>query len=155
MIMESITIAAESPFSADAISLMDELSECLEAITGDSGKGSFDANDVCADKAIFVIARDQKGKAIGCGAFRPVNEVSAEVKRMYAKEKGMGVGNMILSYLEYQAHNMGYKTLCLETRIDNAKAVSFYERNGYKKIPNYGKYENRAEAICFEKELSF
>jgi ribosomal protein S18 acetylase RimI-like enzyme len=49
---------------------------------------------------------------------------------------------------------MGYKILRLATRIVNTKAVSFYERNGYRKIPNYGKYARRANSICFEKNLS-
>lgn len=153
--LESIIILAESPFSSDAISLMDELSGCLRAITGDSGKNSFDANDVCKERSIFVIARDQSGKAIGCGAFRPMDETTAEIKRMYAKEKSKGIGNRILSYLEDQAHDMGYKTLRLETRIANTKAVSFYERNGYRKIANYGKYAGRENSICFEKNLLF
>lgn len=148
-----VMISAESPFSSDAISLIDELSECLQDITGDSGKSSFDANDVCNDRAMFVIARNQSGEAIGCGAFRPIDETTAEVKRMYAKSKGMGIGNKILSYLERQAHDIGYETLRLETRIVNTNAVSFYERNGYKKIPNYGKYAERANSICFEKYL--
>lgn len=153
--IKNVIISAESPFSSDAISLIDELSDCLQGIAGDSGKNSFDANDVCNDRAIFVIARNQSGKAIGCGAFRPMDETTAEVKRMYAKEKGMGIGNKILSYLEHQAYDIGYKTLRLETRIVNAKAVSFYERNGYRKIPNYGKYAGRVNSICFEKKLSF
>ena len=97
--MEDIVISAESPFSADAASLMNELSECLQRITGDSGKSSFDPADVCNDKALFVIARNQTGRAIGCGAFRPMSEVTAEVKRMYAKETGVGVGHTILSCL--------------------------------------------------------
>lgn len=151
---ENVIISADNPFSSDALSLMGELSECLQNITGDSGKNSFDVHDVCNDRAMFVIARNQSGKAIGCGAFRPMDETTAEVKRMYAKEKGMGVGNKILSYLERQAHNMGYKTFRLVTRIVNANAVSFYERNGYSKIPNYGKYVKRANSICFEKNLS-
>ena len=154
MNLESIVISAESPFSDDAISLMDELSKCLQYITGDSGKNSFDSNDVCNEKAIFVIARNRSGRAIGCGAFRPMNEITAEVKRMYAKEKEAGIGTMILSYLEQQAFNMGYKTMRFETRIVNAKAVLFYEKNGYRKISNYGKYAERANSICFEKRLS-
>jgi GNAT superfamily N-acetyltransferase len=155
MDFKNVIISAESPFSSDAISLIDELSECHQGITGDSGKNSFDANHVCNDRAVFVIARNQSDKAIGCGAFRLMDETTAEVKRMYAKEKGMGIGNKILSYLEHQAYDMGYKTLRLETRIVDAKAVSFYERNGYRKIPNYGKYAGRVNSICFEKKLSF
>ena len=149
----NVIISAESPFSADATSLIDELSECLQDITGDSGKNSFDANDVCNNRAIFVIARNQFGKAVGCGAFRPMDETTAEVKRMYAMDKGIGIGGKILSYLEHRAHDIGYKTLRLETRIVNANAVLFYERNGYRKIPNYGKYLERTNSICFEKNL--
>lgn len=119
-----------------------------------SGKDSFDAKDVCSDRAAFVISRDQSGKALGCGAFCPMDETTAEVKRMYAQNKGMGIGGTILSYLEHRAHDFGYKSLRLETRIVNAKAVSFYERSGYRKIPNYGKYAGRTNSICFEKELS-
>lgn len=152
---KSVILSAESPFSPDAVSLMNELSECLHAMTGDSGKDSFDADDVCNDRAVFVIARNESGKAVGCGAFRPMDEKTAEVKRMYAQAKGMGIGHKILSDLESRAYHIGYETIRLETRIVNAKAVSFYERNGYKKIPNYGKYAGRTNSICFEKNLSF
>lgn len=65
---------------------MNELSECLQSITGDS-ENSFNATDVYNDKSTFVIARNQNGEAVGCGAFRPVDKTTAEVKRMYAKEK--------------------------------------------------------------------
>ena len=149
----NVILSEESPFSSDAILLMNELSECLQSITGNSGKSSFDPNDVCNDRAIFVIARDQSGKAIGCGCFRPMDETTAEVKRMYAKEKGLGIGNKILSFLEHRAHDIGYRTVRLETRIVNASAASFYERNGYRKIANYGKYAERVNSVCFEKVL--
>jgi len=155
MNLENVIISAESPFSSDAVCLMDELSECLQEITGDGGKNSFDANDVCNDKALFVIARDQSGQAIGCGAFRPMDQTTAEIKRMYAAKSGMGIGAKILLYLEHRAYNIGYKTLRLETRIVNTDAVSFYKRTGYRKIPNYGKYAERTDSICFEKDLPY
>lgn len=42
MNLKSVIISAESPFSPDAISLMNELSECLQALTGDSGKNTME-----------------------------------------------------------------------------------------------------------------
>ena len=105
MNLKNIVISAESPFFSDATSLMDELSECLQTSTRNSGKDSFDAKDVCSDRATFVIARDQSGKTLGCGAFRPMDETTAEVKRMYAQNKGIGIGGTILSYLEHRTHD--------------------------------------------------
>ena len=149
-----ITITPISPFSEEAIHLMAELSKTLKDITGSGGRNSFDPNDVCKERAMFVIARDESGVPVGCGAFRPMDDRTAEVKRMYAKVKGVGAGNQILSYLESQARQMGYQVLRLETRKVNETAVSFYLRNGYEVIPNYGHYEDRPESVCFEKKIS-
>ena len=44
------------PNSPDALILMNELSQELESITGSSGKNSFDQNDVCVPRALFVVA---------------------------------------------------------------------------------------------------
>jgi len=68
--MRSIT--PEDPASTAAAGLIDALSETLARITGDSGKSSFDANDVRGTRALFVVARDAAGKPVGCGALRPL-----------------------------------------------------------------------------------
>lgn len=146
-------IIEENPNTPEAISLMEELSDTLEAITGNSGKNSFNAEDVCVHRSLFVIAYDDNGNAIGCGAIRPIDENIAEVKRMFAKTKAKGVGTKILDYLEGQAVILGYSTLWLETRLINKSAVRFYEKRNYYRIKNYGKYENNTEAVCFEKKI--
>ncbi len=141
------------PNTPDARLLMDELSEHLQCITGSSGRSSFDLNDVCVPRSLFVVAYNETGKAIGCGAIRPINEDIAEVKRMYARTKEEGIGTQILCYLEVQAQKMGYYTLWIETRLINKQAVSFYKNRGYHFISNYGKYVNNSETVCFEKSI--
>jgi ribosomal protein S18 acetylase RimI-like enzyme len=150
---EEIIITAENPFSLDAVQLMNELSVCLQSITGDSGQNSFNVEDVCVPRSMFAIARNPNGESIGCGAFRPLDEKTAEIKRMYVREKSSGVGSMLLFFLENQAAQMGYEALLLSTRLVNLGAVSFYERNGYRRIPGYGRYLGRPESVCFEKHL--
>lgn len=148
-----ITISVEDPRSPEACTLLENLSEALRAITGDTGNSSFDANDVRLENARFVVARDAHGQPVGCGAFRPMRDGVAEVKRMYARTGTAGVGAAILSFLEAEASKLGYAALHLETRLVNARAVVFYERHGYARIPNYGKYAGNAQAVCFEKRL--
>ncbi|RII35745.1 GNAT family N-acetyltransferase [Clostridium chromiireducens] len=146
-------IISKNPNGPDALSLMDELSNELEYITGNSGKSSFNLNDVCVPRSLFVVAYDENEEPVGCGAIRPINENIAEVKRMYAKTRGLGVGTEILHHLEIQAKELGYSALWLETRLINKQAVLFYEKNGYHRIANYGKYIDNFEAICFEKNI--
>ena len=73
-------IIETDPNKPDAILLMDELSNILESITGRNGRNSFDPNDVCVPRALFVIAYDENNQAVGCGGFRPKNENIAEIK---------------------------------------------------------------------------
>ncbi|MBK1888524.1 GNAT family N-acetyltransferase [Undibacterium sp. 14-3-2] len=147
------TITNEDPASVAALQLMDALSETLTQITGDSGQSSFDPNDVRGSRARFVVARTHNEIPVGCGAFRPIEESIAEVKRMYAMPGTSGVGRAVLAHLENEARLLGYSQLWLETRSVNHRAVSFYEKNGYSRIPNFGKYVGKVEAVCFAKNL--
>lgn len=147
------TVKIESVDSEEASSLLEELSRELEHITGCSGNSSFDISDIDDTRAVFAIARNQWGEAVGCGAIRPLNEHTAEIKRVYSRIKKAGIGKGIVCFLEAQAKALGYKSVCLETRIVNQNAFAFYKKLGYKVILNYGKYFNRSEAVCFEKKI--
>ncbi|MDW5418720.1 GNAT family N-acetyltransferase [Iodobacter sp. CM08] len=149
-----LTITPEDHGSFDSVELMKELSMTLTEITGDSGQSSFDPDDVRTPNAFFVIARNLQGQAVGCGAFRPLQNGVAEVKRMYSRPGTSGVGSAILAFLEAEAKTRDYQALWLETRVVNHCAVSFYERREYKKIPNFGKYIGNTKAVCFEKWLT-
>src|SRR5512142_46911 len=115
--MNKYTIAPEDPTGALACQLMDELSATLTAITGDSGRSSFDLNAVRVPRALFVVARNEEGQAAGCGAFRPLTPEIAEIKRMYSRPGSTGAGSAILAYLETEAIKMDYHVLWLETRL--------------------------------------
>jgi ribosomal protein S18 acetylase RimI-like enzyme len=150
---ENVFIFEEDPETPDALALMEELSDTLESVTGRSGRTSFDPGDVRVPGSLFVVARGEDGAALGCGAFRPLAEGVAEVKRMYARCKDKGIGTEILSYLENKARESGYGALWLETGVENVKGVRFYKRMGYKVMPNFGKYAGNEASICFEKRL--
>lgn len=151
--MQAIRIERTDPMAPGARELLELLSDTLEGITGDSGKSSFNATDIDGENAAFVLAFDDCGTAVGCGAFRPLQDGVAEVKRMYARPGTKGVGASILAWMEREAAMLGYSEVWLETRRINSRAVNFYIKHGYSEIPNFGKYAERPEAICFAKKL--
>ena len=150
----TIAVSAEDPSGADALALVAELSAVLTAITGTSGQASFDVSDVRSARACFALARDAHGRALGCGALRPLDADTAEVKRMFARPGTRGVGSAVLSFLEGEAARRGYVALRLSTRHVNQRAVAFYARHGYRRIPGYGRYAGSDVSVCFEKALS-
>ena len=150
----SVRVATEDPDGPDALALVAELSATLAAITGASGQASFDVADVLGARACFALARDEAGAALGCGALRPLGGDAAEIKRMYARPGTQRVGAALLRHLEDEAGRFGYAVVRLSTRRVNVRAVAFYERHGYRRIPGYGRYAGSEVSVCFEKALA-
>lgn len=146
-------VAEADPGAAEAQALLAELDGALQAISGDSGSGAFRADDARGAAGRFAVARDAQGRALGCGALRPLEEGVAEVKRMYARPGTQGVGSALLAWLEAEARRIGYRALRLETRLVNTRAVQFYLKHGYRRIDNFGRYAGNPAAACFEKSL--
>ena len=138
--------------SPEAIELMWELSGTLLQITGRTGESGFHAEDMGHPRAAFAVAYMDERPA-GCGAIRELEGDTAELKRMYAREKSRGVGKHLLQFLEGEAARLGYKKIVLETGAVNEKAIRFYRSNGYSVCENFGKYFGRTDSICFEKTL--
>lgn len=151
--MTMITVEKSDPFSSESYRLIEMLSAELAAITGDSGKSNFTIEAMNDDKALWVLAKNAYGEAIGCGAIRPLTQNIAELKRMFSNRSVPGIGRALLTFLETSAKEMGYSELRLETRHINHRAVDFYEKNAYHRIENYGPYIGRPEAVCFSKAL--
>ena len=66
-----------------------------------------------------------------------------------------GVGRELLHAAERYARAHGRAVMRLEARYDNAPALAFYEKLGYRPFGRYpGYYADGAEALRFEKALS-
>ena len=93
--------------------------------------------------------------AVGCGAIRPHDEKTMEIKRMYVRpdHRKKGIASTVLKNLEQWITELDYKKCILETGRNQPEAIAMYRKNNYTQIPNYGKYEGMYNSVCFEKEL--
>ena len=102
-----------------------------------------------------VIVAYDGNVAVGCGAFKPLSDEIAEIKRMYVlpEHRGQGLAGKILSALESWAQESGFECCRLETGKKQPEAIALYRKSLYAIIPNYGQYEGVANSVCFEKKL--
>lgn len=107
------------------------------------------------DIALFVVATDASGTALGCGGLRLLADDRAEIKRMYVvpAARGTGVSTAVLRALETEAAALGLTELLLETGTAQPDAMRFYEREGYRPIPAFGPYVDEPRSRCYARTL--
>jgi GNAT superfamily N-acetyltransferase len=110
------------------------------------------------DVGAVVLARDDDGTPLGCGALRPLGEGIAELKRMYVipSARGRGIGRAVLEALEELTRREGWTTLRLETGPRQPEAAALYRRAGYRQIEAFGSYRatpHAADSLFFERVL--
>jgi putative acetyltransferase len=96
-----------------------------------------------------------ENKPVACGAIKPFDDTSAEVKRMYTlpEFRGKGVATLVLHELEKWAAELGYIECVLETGKRQPDAIQLYKKNGYTETANYGQYVGVENSVCFSKNL--
>jgi GNAT superfamily N-acetyltransferase len=128
--------------------LIEELQRDLSAMYQKEGPVHlFDPKEVAIPPGFFVVARVD-GKAVGCGAVRPLEGPVGEVKRVFVKPefRPKGIAARIITLLEKPSLQNGFKTLRLETGTRQPELIALYESRGYRKIPLFGSTRRRTFA---------
>ena len=103
--------------------------------------GAADAADDAAMRpphgAFLLLGND--GAAVGCGGLQPVDDRTAEIKRMWIHPdwRGLGLGHRLLSRLEAVARQLGRRRVVLDTNDVLTEAIAMYEGAGYQAIERY------------------
>jgi ribosomal protein S18 acetylase RimI-like enzyme len=72
-----------------------------------------------------------------------------------AREAGRGVGSQLMEAAENAARGRKAERLHLEVRADNAAAIRFYQRRGYKEVGRRDRYyEDGMDALLFARPLA-
>lgn len=137
----------------DFVALVKKLDAYLAVCDGDEHEFYHQFNHI--ENLQHVVLVHHQGKAVGCGAFKPCNKETVEIKRMYVDEAGrrLGYASKILVELETWAQELGYQYVVLETGVKQTEALQFYLKQGYAAIENYGQYQGMGNSRCFKKKL--
>ncbi len=135
------------------VQLVAELDAFLTVKDGDMHDYYDQYNSI--DNIPYVILIHENDQPIACGAMKPFDKDSVEIKRMYTlpNERGRGLGRKVLQELEKWAEELGYTTLVLETGASFDAAIALYQKYGFQRIPNYGQYIGVETSVCFQKPI--
>ncbi|RTE05756.1 GNAT family N-acetyltransferase [Paenibacillus whitsoniae] len=94
-------------------------------------------------------------RAVACGALRPLDEESTELKRFFVDPayRKQGIASRLLAFLEGEALRQGKRWIRLEAGAPQPEALALYMKHGYSSIPRFGEYVACASSLCFEKAI--
>lgn len=151
-----ITIEPIDPLHEDAIFLLHEAAREIRPLynIGEDPNINLPTNEALSDRGIYLLARVD-GKPIGCAALCPLDEVTAELRRMYVLPpfRRQGVARVLIQEIEQAAIKFKYTTIRLETGNRQPKAIALYQSCGYQQIESFGPYVGDPTSVCFEKQL--
>jgi GNAT superfamily N-acetyltransferase len=148
----------------------------LAARYGESDQSLIEAIEFDPPEGAFLVAY-LGGQPVACGGWRTLSHFAAEgsggtgteaqilegqipddvaeLKRMYAVPtvRGTGVAAALLAALEDSARSHGMRRIVLETGGLQPEAISFYRKNGYQEIANYGYYKAEPDCLSFGRDL--
>jgi ketosteroid isomerase-like protein/GNAT superfamily N-acetyltransferase len=147
--VEVVSEPFDSPEAAALLAAVQ--AELIERYGGDAERG---AKPSAENITAFMVARDRRGEALGCGALRELDDGAVEIKRMYVRPqyRGRGLSWVILIALEAEAQRREFGIVRLETGDFSPEAMSLYRAAGYREIPCYGHYDG-PHSRCFERRL--
>jgi GNAT superfamily N-acetyltransferase len=114
--------------------------------------GSHLDGDLIVDSGTVVVA-ELDDVPVACGAYRVVDDTTAEIRRMYVAQaaRGMRVGAAIVAELESVARAEGMQRLLLETWPRQLEAL---EQFGFRHCPRWAEPTLSPDSVFLEKSLA-
>lgn len=152
--MPDINIKIVPTDHPDLIQLVDELNTFFVAEWGEDVNSSYSKHHTLSKMNTAVVAYVDNSP-VGCGCWKLIENNMPEIKRMYVKEayRGHQISQKILAKLEEDILSVGFKQAVLETGSEMNQAIRFYEKQGYKIVPNFGEFVGDDLCTCLAKDL--
>lgn len=151
-----LKIAEVDPQGADALALLREAAIEARSLYPElfAADAPWPGNPPTPERGVYLVAYSE-GKALACGALRPIDAATVEVRRMFVSvcARRKGLARAILLELERLAAVFGYTLMRLETGKRQLSAIALYETLGFKRIPPFGEYAEDPVSVCFEKAV--
>ncbi|WP_061179592.1 hypothetical protein [Caballeronia pedi] len=114
---ELVFIRKEDPESAHAQAFLDEMDACSALFYGDAGRSGVFHEEVRSPRSTFLVVRTLGGFAVGCVALLRLDYGAAELKYLYSRALGAGIGDALLARVEADGAALGYRQLAQQPEV--------------------------------------
>ncbi|MBQ0707459.1 MULTISPECIES: GNAT family N-acetyltransferase [unclassified Ochrobactrum] len=154
----AIRVSVETPLQDDVRALVEGLNAHLLPLSPPEFQFKMTVEQMAGPDMTVFVARDEDGKAVGCGALKMHGDGVGEVKRMFTlpEIRGKRVGSVLVDAIVHMAKAKGISRLVLETGTGPgfAGAWRLYENSGFTRCGVVLDYPESEYSAFFEKRLT-
>lgn len=154
----AIRVSVETPLQDDVRALVEGLNAHLLPLSPPEFQFKMTVEQMAGPDMTVFVARDEDGKAVGCGALKMHGDGVGEVKRMFTlpEIRGKRVGSVLVDAIVDLAKAKGISRLVLETGTGPGftGAWRLYENSGFTRCDVVLDYPESEYSAFFEKRLT-
>lgn len=152
----TITIQPERPDTADAMTLINELTAYLTPLSPPESQHGYSVEKLIEAGVQFYVVRVDGEPAACSGVQRfDAEPPYGELKRMYVRpsHRGLGLAKQMIQVIEGYLKEQDVHILRLETGIAQTEAIALYKKSGFLARTPFGAYWDDPNSLYFEKIL--
>jgi putative acetyltransferase len=154
----AIRVSIETPLQDDVRELVEHLNAHMLPLSPLEFPFKMTVEQMAEPETTVFVARDEDGKAVGCGALKMHEDGTGELKRMFTRPevRGKRVGSALVDAIVGLANAKTVSRLVLETGTGPgfAGAWRLYENSGFTRCGVVLDYPDSEYSAFFEKRLS-
>jgi putative acetyltransferase len=154
----AIRVSIETPLQDDVRELVEHLNAHMLPLSPLEFQFKMTVEQMAEPETTVFVARDEDGKAVGCGALKMHEDGTGELKRMFTRPevRGKRVGSALVDAIVGLANAKNVSRLVLETGTGPgfAGAWRLYENSGFTRCGVVLDYPDSEYSAFFEKRLS-
>lgn len=152
-----VRVSVETPLQDDVRDLVEALNAHMLPLSPLEFQFKMTVEQMAEANTTVFVARDENGKAVGCGALKMHDNGVGELKRMFTRPevRGKRVGSLLVDAIVELARARGISRLVLETGTGTGfdGAWRLYENSGFVRCGVVLDYPDSEYSAFFEKRL--
>ncbi|QWK79995.1 GNAT family N-acetyltransferase [Ochrobactrum sp. BTU1] len=153
----AIRVSVETPLQDDVRDLVRALNTHMLPLSPIEFQFKMTVEQMAEPDTTVFVARDEDGKAVGCGALKMHGNRVGELKRMFTRPevRGKRIGSHLVDAIVELARAKGASRLVLETGTGPGfdAAWRLYENSGFERCGVVLDYPDSEYSAFFEKRL--
>ncbi|MFK3663641.1 GNAT family N-acetyltransferase [Ochrobactrum teleogrylli] len=154
----AVRVSIETPLQDDVRELVEHLNAHMLPLSPLEFQFKMTVEQMAEPDTTVFVARDETGRAVGCGALKLHEDGIGELKRMFTRPevRGKRVGSALVDAIVDAANAKNVSRLVLETGTGPgfADAWRLYENSGFTRCGVVLDYPDSEYSAFFEKRLS-